>query len=149
MHLCVHKRKFDLLATIRVSQLRIFVIKFFQFLKQLYCVWSKMFSSKKPPFYKKSIKQPRIRFYTTYTSFFVNYILQQDFHSNKSIHYTIEFLDQIKVWCWTKLAIICPLLLLQHMAGDLVSLFCSRALQVNSPLSPKHTHTHTHNHHHH
>ena len=71
-----------------------------------------MFSSKKPPFYKKSIKQPRIRFYTTYTSFFVNYILQQDFLSNKSIHYTIEFLDQIKVWCWTKLAIICPLLLL-------------------------------------
>ena len=102
-----------------------------------------MFSSKKPPFYKKSIKQPRIRFYTTYTSFFVNYILQQDFLSNKSIHYTIEFLDQIKVWCWTKLAIICPLLLLQHMAGDLVSLFCSRALQVNSPLSPKHTHTTT------
>ena len=30
------------------------------------------------------------------------------------------------------------------MASDLVSLFCSRALQVNSPLSPKHTHTHTH-----
>ena len=29
------------------------------------------------------------------------------------------------------------------MAGDLVSLFCSRALRVNSLLSPKNTHTHT------